>query len=111
MPRVSMEKLAREVSARAEYVDHETVKSVYRGLCRFIVSELRESGCVFLPRWGSFRLAVRKPGKVSLIDKSTYERRPVYLDSIQVLKFTPCGELKAYVRNMPRVAGRKRSGA
>jgi nucleoid DNA-binding protein len=103
MPKPSLKKMCREVSARSGYVDEETIYMVYRGLIRYILDEIRTKKKIFLPKLGSFSLihypAQSKCTRFSARDLLMPElsNRP----ALNALKFRACTEIKEYVRLMP----------
>jgi nucleoid DNA-binding protein len=72
----------RELSARCNYADEETVRRFYGALVKTITAQLRNNKVCRLPHLGDFALVEQKPRSV-LSGKSRTKLQPV------VLKFYP----------------------
>ena len=81
-----------EISSYCNYIDRDTVKSVYYGLIRAISKRLRENGKVVMPDWGEFYLH-RHKARIAL---DVYSRNLRNLEAKTTVKFTPDYKVKQY---------------
>ena len=89
--------LFNKISAESGYIDPETIKKIYFGLLRVILSELRNSGRIKLTDWGEFRITTYKERKVGDLNNPG---NCLKLFPTNVIKFTACNRLREYIKNI-----------
>jgi nucleoid DNA-binding protein len=81
-----------EISSYCNYIDRETIKSVYYGLVRAISRRLRVDGRSEMPDWGKFYLHRHKPRVALNINSRNFES----LGAKTTVKFDPDHKVKQY---------------
>jgi len=92
---IKRETLCQNISARCNYVDPAVVNQVYTGLIKTIMDDIRTYGGSYLPDWGIFRITEIKPHKIGALRTGA----KTIIEKTKRLKFTPCNQLKYYVKN------------
>lgn len=87
--------LCKNISAKCNYVDPETVNLVYTGLIKTIMDDLRVYGNSYLPNWGLFTLKEMKAHRIGVLR----EGGSTIISPTRKVKFRPCNQLDYYVKN------------
>lgn len=83
-------------SSFTNYIDPELVEKVYYGMLRFMSAELRKSGEIKIPGWGTFRIVEIDEKRIRNVETG----ETGVSKASQVIKFKPCDGLKYYIRNL-----------
>lgn len=86
-----------EVQKEANYIDVTNIKPIYYALLRTILNRLHSDGTIVLPDWGQFRVVKHKSRRSRDLNNPG---EFLILPAIKTAKFSPCGRLKNFVRNL-----------
>lgn len=92
-----VEDFFKEVQREANYMDVANIKPVYYAILRTILNRLRAGGSIDLPDWGEFRVTKHKARRSR---DPNLPGQFLQLPAIKTTKFSPCGRLKEFVRNL-----------
>lgn len=92
---ISIDTIAKLVSAKCNYTDPAGIKQFYYGLLRVIMDGLRNNGRIHLENLGEFSITTIKDRKIGALRTKEVVRVP----ECKIVKFRPCEKLKYYVKN------------
>jgi len=81
-----------EISAECNYIDRDTVRSVYYALIKVISRKLRIKSAAMIPDWGRFYLHRHSPRMSLDVNSGTFKS----LEAKTTVKFTPDYKVKKY---------------
>ena len=85
----------KDISARANYVDIESIRKIYYALLKTILIELEKKEVMYLPHFGKFFIKEDQERNAP----GLHGGPPQHWDKRKIIKFTPCDKLKVYIKN------------
>ena len=85
-----------DVSKLCNYADPELVRSIYLGINRAILRNLRSEGESLLPGWGKYKIRENKARQS--IDVNTKER--IFIPEMKTIVFRAGDNLRKYIKDM-----------